>query len=205
MAYEKTGRGGGLRKWIPYIAIGGLLLMGISSYNGLVGLDETANKSWANVEDAYERKYKLIPNLVATVKQYADFEQETIIGVTEARASAMRVMQSNTPGDVSGLEAADRQVGVAMGRFFGYTENYPDLKANTNFLKLQDELTGSENRISVERKKYNESIEAYNTKRRTFPNVLLAGILGFSDREMFEASAEAKENDVDVNDIFNDE
>ncbi|MGB0136890.1 MAG: LemA family protein [Flavobacteriales bacterium] len=199
MAYEKTGTGGfNIRKWILPLVLAVLALMGVSSYNGLVSLDTEANKAWADVEDAYERKYKLIPNLVATVKGYADFEQETIVAVTEARASAMRVIQNNTPGDVSGLEQADRQVGVAMGRFFGYTENYPNLKANENFLKLQDELTGSENRISVERKRYNESIESYESKRRSFPTVLMAGFLGFAERDPFKASTEALENDVEV-------
>ena len=182
------------------------MIFAISSYNGMVGLDEDSDTAWEQVENVYQRKYDLIPNLVSTAKEYADFERGTLEAVTKARASAMNAMsQAGESGNVGDFQQADRQVGMAMGRFFGYTENYPELKANEGFLKLQDELTGSENRISTERKKFNEAINAYNKKRRSFPNTLFAGMLGFDEKDGFEASEEANRNDFDVRDRFNDE
>ena len=207
MAYEKTGTGGfNIRKWILPIGIGALVLWGISAYNGLVGLDEDTDTAWEQVENVYQRKYDLIPNLVSVAKEYADFERETLEAVTKARASAMNAMANvGEGGDVSQFQQADRQVGVAMGRFFGYTERYPDLKANQNFLELQRELVGSENRISTERKKFNEVVNAYNKKRRRFPATLVASIAGFEEKDGFEANEEAKANDLDVRERFNDE
>lgn len=207
MSYEKTGKSSfNIRKWILPGIIVLAVIFGISTYNGLVGLDEDVDTAWDQVENVYQRKYDLIPNLVTVAKEYADFERGTLEAVTKARASAMNAMATaGDDGDVGSFQQADRNVGVAMGRFFGYTENYPELKANENFLKLQDELTGSENRISTERKKFNEVVNKYEKKRRRFPAALFAGLLGFDEREGFEASEEAKKNDVNVKDIFDDE
>lgn len=207
MSYEQSGKSKfNFRKYLVPGIIGVIVLWGVSAYNGLVGLDEDTDTAWEQVENVYQRKYDLIPNLVSVAKEYADFERGTLEAITKARASAMNAMsQAGEDGQVGDFQKADGQVGVAMGRFFGYTENYPELKANQNFLKLQDELTGSENRISTERKKFNDVVNKYNKKRRRFPASLLAGMFGFDEKDGFEASDEAKANDFDVRDRFNDE
>ena len=168
--------------------------MAKSSYNGFVTAEEGVNGQWAKVETAYQRRFDLIPNLVETVKGYADFEKSTLIGVTEARAAAMGAMRkAGENGELGEFETANRSLGVAMGRFFGYTEQYPDLKANQNFLELQAQLEGTENRIAVARDRYNEVVQTYNTKIKRFPGNIWAGMFGFSEKDYFESSAGAEE------------
>ncbi|MCH2198746.1 MAG: LemA family protein [Flavobacteriales bacterium] len=162
---------------------------GCSSYNSIVTKQESVDEAWANVETAYQRRFDLIPNLVETVKGYADFEKSTLIGVTEARAAAMGAMRAaGENGKLGEFQAANNNLGVAMGRFFGYTENYPDLKANRNFLELQAQLEGTENRISTARTRYNKTVKEFNSKIKRFPGMLFAGMAGAEEREYFEAA-----------------
>ena len=165
-----------------------LFFMGVGKYNSLMRAEESIDGAWSQVENQYQRRFDLIPNLVETVKGYADFEKETLLGVTEARARAMGAMANTNGGrNLEGFQEADRGYGVAMGRFFGYTETYPDLKANKNFLELQAQLEGTENRISVERKRFNESVGDYNTYIKQFPRVIYAGWFDFEKKGYFEA------------------
>lgn len=164
-----------------------LALRGCSTYNALVGSDEEVKAAWAQVENQYQRRYDLIPNLVETVKGYAAHERETLIAVTEARA---KVGQAKTPQEV--IEAND-QLSSALARLLVVVERYPDLKANQNFIRLQDELAGTENRIAVERRRYTEVVQKYNTMVRRFPTNIIAGLFNFNMRETFEAAAPARE------------
>ncbi|MBN1153588.1 LemA family protein [candidate division KSB1 bacterium] len=152
-------------------------------YNDLVTRDEQVNNSWAQVENQLKRRYDLIPNLVETVKGFAQQERDVLIGVTEARAS---VGQAQSPAEQ--IEANNALSG-ALSRLMVVVERYPELKSDQNFLKLQDELAGTENRIAVERGRYNESVQVLNQKIRSFPTVLFAGILGFEQREYFDTPA----------------
>jgi len=166
------------------------ILWGVSIYNGLVKEQENVEKAWGNVENVYQRRADLIPNLVETVKGYAKHEQETLEGVIEARANAtsIKIDPSNmTPEDLQKYQAAQGDVTNALSRLIAVSEAYPDLKANQNFLELQNQLEGSENRIAVERNKFNEAAQTYNTKRRTFPTSLIASIFGFGDKPYFQA------------------
>lgn len=172
---------------IPLAVVVVLFLIGFGSYNGLVSADENANKAWGNVQSVYQRRADLIPNLVETVKGARDFEQSTIIAVTEARS---RWQGARTPTE---QVAAANQLEGALARLLVVVENYPDLKSNQNFLALQDELAGTENRISVERQRYNEAVTSYNKKTRTFPSVIVARLLGFERREVFQAAAGAEQ------------
>lgn len=181
------------------ITLGIVAILAIILYNFFVGaqrrmveLDEAANGKWANVQSAYQRRADLIPNLVNTVKGYADFEQETLIQVIEARskATSINIDPSNaTPEQFAQFQQAQDQLGGALSRLLVVIERYPDLKANQNFLELQAELSGTENRINVARNDYNESIQGYNTYIRRFPQNILAGMFGFERRSMFEATA----------------
>ncbi|MBP7400159.1 MAG: LemA family protein [Chitinophagales bacterium] len=158
----------------------------------MVELDEAANGKWANVQSSYQRRADLIPNLVNTVKGYADFEQETLVKVIEARAKATSITidpSNATPEQFAQFQQAQDELGGALSRLLVTIERYPDLKANQNFLELQAELAGTENRINVARNDYNTSIQAYNTYVRRFPQNLLAGMFGFERRSMFEATA----------------
>ncbi len=157
-----------------------------STYNSLVGLDEGVKASWSQVENQLQRRFDLIPNLVETVKGYAKHEREVLIEVTNARA---KVGQA---GSVPDKIAANNELSGALSRLLLVVERYPDLKANQNFLKLQDELAGTENRISVERRRYNEAVKALNIKTRSFPANIVAGMFGFKQAAFFEAPAEAK-------------
>ena len=182
-----------MKKFIVPGIIGLLVLVlfggGCSTYNGLISYEEEVDGQWANVETQYKRRFDLIPNLVEVVKGYADFEKSTLIGVTEARAAAMGAMRAaGESGELGEFQASNRNLGVAMGRFFGYTENYPDLKANQNFLELQSQLEGTENRISVARERFNESVKNYNKKIKQFPGNLFAGGLGLEKRDYFESA-----------------
>lgn len=187
-----------MKKWIPlFVILGVLLVVGLmikNSYNGLVTASESVEGAWAEVETQYQRRFDLIPNLVETVKGYADFEKSTLLGVTEARAAAMGALRkASADGQIGEFEQANQQLGVAMGRFFGYTENYPDLKANQNFLELQAQLEGTENRISVTRDRYNKEVRAYNTRIKRFPTNLFASTFNFEAKDYFSSSAGAEE------------
>lgn len=166
------------------------IVWGVSIYNGLVKEQENVEKAWGNVENVYQRRADLIPNLVETVKGYAKHEQETLEGVIEARANATKVTidpTNMTPEDLQKYQAAQGDVTNALSKLIAVAEAYPDLKANQNFLELQSQLEGTENRITVERNKFNEAAQTYNTKRRTFPTNIIAGILGFGDKPYFQA------------------
>ncbi len=177
---------------VVIILIIGLMIGG--QYNGLVTAEENVDGEWAKVETAYQRRFDLIPNLVETVKGYADFEKSTLTAVTEARAAAMGALRAaGQDGEVGKFERANQNLGVAMGRFFGYTERYPDLKANQNFRDLQAQLEGTENRIAVARDRYNEVVRNYNTKIKRFPGNIAAAVFGFDERDYFESSAGAEQ------------
>lgn len=180
-----------MKKLFLYL-IGFIVLASQSScgYNTMVTKDETVEAQWANVENAYQRRADLIPNLVNTVKGAANFEQETLTGVIEARAKATSVNISPdnlTPENLERFQQAQGQLSGALSRLLVSVERYPELKANQNFLELQAQLEGTENRISVERRKFNEAVQDYNTTVRSFPNNLMAGIFGFERKGHFQA------------------
>ena len=161
-----------------------------ATYNGLVSSQEGVETAWAQVENVYQRRADLIPNLVETVRGYAKHEQETLEGVIEARANATKVTidpKNMTPEDLQKYQAAQGDVTNALSRLIAVSESYPDLKANQNFLELQNQLEGTENRIAVERNKFNEVAREYNTKRRTFPTNIIAGIFNFGEKPYFKA------------------
>jgi LemA protein len=164
----------------------------VGSYNRLVKLDQEVNEKWAQVQNVYQRRADLIPNLVATVSGAADFEKSTLIAVTQARASVGQVKldPNKAPTDAAQLEQfqqAQGQLSNALSRLLLVSERYPELRANQNFLSLQAQLEGTENRISVERGKFNEAVKEFNTAVRTFPTAIFAGMLGFSQRPFFNA------------------
>ena len=169
-----------------------LIFRGCKGYNNLVTMREQVNRDWANVENVYQRRADLIPNLVNTVKGYAAHEQETFTRVTEARSRATSVTidaANMTEEDLKRFQALQGEVSSALSRLLAVAENYPDLKANQNFLELQAQLEGTENRIAVERRKFNETATSYNTAVKTFPTVIFAGWFGFKERPYFEAQA----------------
>ena len=173
---------------IAVVAI--LAIWGVTSYNGLVKMDESVNTAWSNVENPYQRRADLIPNLVNTVKGYATHEKETLEAVMAARSKAtqMTIDADNlTPEKLQAYQKAQGEIGSALGRLLAITEAYPDLKANENFKELQAQLEGTENRISVERRNFNETARSYNTAIRTFPKTIIAGMCGFEKRPYFEA------------------
>ena len=168
----------------------------ISGYNSLVSMDENVSNQWANVETQYQRRADLIPNLVNTVKGYAAHEKETLEGVIAARSQATQIKVDPTdltPEKLAEYQKAQGQLATALGKLLAITENYPDLKANQNFLELQAQLEGTENRINVARKNFNDSAKAYNTAIRRFPKNILAGMFGFDKRAYFEAAEGAKQ------------
>jgi len=161
-------------------------------YNSMVDMDEQVAKQWAQVQTAYQRRADLIPNLVATVQGAANFEKETLMGITEAqtRANSIKVDPNNlTPEAVQQYQQAQSMVGLSLNRFMMAAKLYPDLQANQNFRELQSQIEGTENRISVERQKFNEVVQTYNSYIRSFPNTLYAGMFGFSKKGYFEADA----------------
>jgi LemA protein len=181
--------------WIILGIVAVVVIWAVGSYNGLVTKDEKVSEAWANVETVYQRRADLIPNLVNTVKGYAAHEQETLQSVTEARANATNITidpSTATAEDMERYMAAQQQVGSALGRLIAIAENYPDLKANQNFLELQKQLEGTENRISTERRKYNETVKSFNASIRRFPTNIIAGMFGFEKRSMFEAQEGAE-------------
>ena len=180
---------------ITIVVIVLVALWGILSYNGLVGMDENVSNQWANVETQYQRRSDLIPNLVNTVKGYAKHESQTLEAVMAARSQATQVKidPSNcTPQQLAAYQKAQGDVTTALGKLLAITENYPDLKANQNFLELQSQLEGTENRINVARKDFNDSAKEYNTSLRRFPRNLIASMFGFEKRNYFEAEAGAE-------------
>jgi LemA protein len=179
------------------IAIG-LYLYGVGIYNTMVILDEGVKEKWSQVENVYQRRFDLIPNLVETVKGYAAHEKDTFTEVTEARAKAGGMLNIsdevlNDPAMFQKFTEAQAGLSGALQRLMVVVEKYPDLKANQNFLALQDQLEGTENRIAVERKRFNETARGYNTFIKQFPKVVLANMFGFKERPYFKASGGADE------------
>jgi LemA protein len=173
-----------------------LILAAVSTYNGLVGSSQSVDSAWAQVQNVYQRRADLIPNLVQTVQGAANFEKSTIVEVTDARASVGRVQinQNQAPTDAAQLQQfqqAQGQLGNALSRLLVVSENYPDLKASANFRDLQAQLEGTENRISVERGRFNEAVQAYNTRIRKIPAVFFAAMLGFQQKPYFQATSGA--------------
>jgi LemA protein len=168
------------------------VLLSSCGYNNMVEKDEIITKSWADVETQYQRRADLIPNLVNTVKGYADFEKETLTEVIEARskATSMNINADEiTPENIQKFQAAQSELSGALSRLLVTVERYPDLKANQNFLELQAQLEGTENRISVSRQKFNAAVQDYNSYIRSFPRVLYAGWFDFEKKGYFEAEA----------------
>jgi LemA protein len=165
---------------IPYSYIKG-------TYNSLVTMDESVKGAWAQVENQLQRRYDLIPNYVETVKGYAAHEKEVFLKVTEARSKVAGA------GSINEKIQANNQLSSALSRLLVVVERYPELKANTNFIRLQDELAGTENRIAVERRRFNETVKVYNIKIRTFPTNIIAGMFGFEKATFFEVPKERQE------------
>jgi LemA protein len=183
---------------LAVVAILAMLIIG--GYNKLVVLNEDVKAQWGNVENQYQRRGDLIPNLVATVKGYAAHESETLESVVAARSRATQVTidpANLTPEKLQEFQNAQGQLGAALGRLIMLQENYPDLKANQNFMSLQVQLEGTENRIATERTRFNDVAALYNKSRRSFPNILLANIFGFEEKPYF-AAEEGNEKAPDV-------
>lgn len=182
--------------WIVLLGI--LLIGGCQACNlqkTLVTSDEAVKSKWGEVQNQYQRRADLVPNLVNTVKGAANFEQKTLTDVINARARATSIQvdpNKLTPEKLKEFQAAQGELSQALGRLMVVSEAYPDLKANQNFLALQDQLEGTENRITVARKNYNDAVQDYNVQVRSFPNNLLAGMLNFQQKGMFEADASAQ-------------
>lgn len=173
-----------------------LIVMTLSGrYNKLVTLEEGVTAAWSQVENVYQRRADLIPNLVNTVKGYADFEQNTLTAVIEARAKATSTTidaGNLTEANLQQFQQAQQGLGSALSRLMVVVEKYPDLKANQNFMDLQAQLEGTENRITVERRAFNETAQAYNTTIRRFPNNIIAGLFGFEKKAYFQSEAGAE-------------
>ncbi|MFM7079852.1 MAG: LemA family protein [Bacteroidota bacterium] len=180
------------------LAIGALAFIGlyfIISYNGLVSKNEEVNSAWQNVESDYQRRLDLIPNLVNTVKGYADFEKSTLQAVIDARSKATQVKIDANNLNAESLKAfqeAQGAVSSSLNRLLVTVEQYPNLKASQNFLELQSELAGTENRIKISRNDFNNAVKTYNTSVKSFPSNLVAGIFGFEPRDYFQADAGAE-------------
>lgn len=173
--------------WIVIALVALLIVGGISSYNSLVGMNENVNGKWSQIENQLQRRSDLIPNLVNTVKGYAAHEQTAIQSVADARAKL-----AGAQGPAAKAEA-NNELNGALSRLLVVVENYPNLKADKNFRALMDELSGTENRIAVARKDYNDAVQGYNTKIRSLPASLFAGMFGFSSKEYFKAEEGAKQ------------
>jgi|TARA_B110000444_G_C18778430_1_gene566193 LemA protein len=182
-------------KWLIPVAL--LVFMGMNamgSYNGFVNSEEGVDGQWANVEAQYQRRFDLIPNLVSTVQAYADIEKETLIAVTQARASALGAMQNaGETGDLGEFEKSNVVLGGAMRGLLGYSEQYPDLKSSEGFRDLQVQLEGTENRITKARTDYNEVVKSYNKNVRKFPGKVWANMFDFIPKDYFESTAAAAE------------
>lgn len=171
------------------------VLWGMSAYNGLVEQDESVSKAWSDVESQYQRRADLIPNLVNTVKGYAEHEENTFREITEARAKSTSIQldpTNLTPEQLKEFQEAQNEVGGALGKLIAVAENYPELKANENFRELQTQLEGTENRIQKSRSDFNEAVQAYNVAVRRFPKNILANIFGFAQKSNFKADEGAE-------------
>ncbi|MGL4412016.1 MAG: LemA family protein [Bacteroidales bacterium] len=180
---------------ILLIAVIAIVSWGVSAYNGMVTAQEGVTSQWSNVENQYQRRADLIPNLVNTVKGYASHENSTLEAVVSARAKATQITVDPNKLDAASMQKyqeAQGQLSQALGRLLMVTENYPDLKANQNFLELQSQLEGTENRISTERMRFNDTAKAFNTMIRQFPKSILAGMFGFESKAYFQADAAAQ-------------
>ena len=170
----------------------GLLVWGVGVNNQLVTLEQNVNEKWAQVQNVYQRRADLIPNLVETVKGFAAQERAVLTEVTQARANATSIRLTpealNDPQAMAKFQAAQAQLSGALSRLLVTVERYPELKSNANFLALQTQLEGTENRITVERQRYNESVRGYNTRLRLFPGSVIAGVMGFRPKAFFEAA-----------------
>ena len=184
------------KTWIIIVIIVGVILIwGIGTYNGFVKKQEAMTKAWSQVENVYQRRADLVPNLVALVKNYAEYEQGTILAVTEARAKAAKATVNTETFDeqeFADCEAAQDELGNSLNRLIVSVENYPDLKANEEYLALQAQLAGCENRILTERERFNETAKVYNQSVRQFPSSIIAKMFGFEKRAYFEADAGAE-------------
>jgi len=188
-----------IKKHLGWVIAGAIIvvivLWAISGYNGMVSMDERVENQWSNVETQYQRRADLIPNLVNTVKGYATHEQLTLQNVVKARSEATQVKvdpTNLTPEKMAEYQKAQGNISTAIGRLLMVAENYPDLKANENFKELQSQLEGTENRITVARKDFNDSAKEYNTAIRRFPKNILASIFGFEKKAYFEAESGAE-------------
>jgi len=186
-----------MKKWIILGVIGLVILLAIVSYNRLVGMSQGVEKQWAQVQNVYQRRADLIPNLVATVSGAANFEKSTLVEITEARASVGKVQVNanqalNDPANFAEIEQAQASLASALSRLLVVVERYPELKANANFQELQAQLEGTENRIAVERGRFNDVAQTYNTAIKRFPTMLFAEMLGFNEKPYFTAVAGAE-------------
>ena len=185
----------GKTAWIIIVVLIVAAFMSISKYNTMVGMEESVSEQWANVETQYQRRADLIPNLVSTVKGYAAHEKDVFESVTKARASAtsVKIDASNlTAENIQKFQAAQGSLNSALGRLLAVSERYPDLKANQNFLELQAQLEGTENRIATERRRFNEQVKIFNTYIRKFPNNMVANMFGFEKQATFKADEGAE-------------
>lgn len=186
----------GLVILLSIIGVIAVVALGIGgAYNGLVQMDEKVKQSWAQVENVYQRRLDLIPNLVETVKGYAAHEKTTFMEVTEARSKAAGTISPDVladPQKFQAFQASQDALSSALSRLLVVVERYPDLKANQNFLSLQAQLEGTENRIAVERGRFNEAAQGFNTKIRQFPTNVIGGMFGFQAKTYFESTPEAK-------------
>ena len=184
------------KTWIIIVIILGVILIwGVGTYNGFVKKQENMTKAWSQVENVYQRRADLVPNLVALVKNYTEYEQGTLIAVTEARARATTVKVNTDEFDdmeFANFEKAQDELGNSLNRLIVSVENYPDLKASEEYLTLQAQLAGCENRILTERERFNEAAKTYNQSVRKFPSSLIANMFGFEKRPYFEADAGAE-------------
>jgi LemA protein len=180
---------------VVLVVLGALVAWGVGINNQLVGLDQAANAAWAQVQNQYQRRADLIPNLVETVKGFAAQERGVLESVTQARARATGVQLTpealNDPKAMERFQAAQRELSGALSRLLVTVERYPELKSNQNFLDLQKQLEGTENRIAVERKRFNDAVAAYNTRLRLFPGSIVARLVGYTPKAFFEAAPDA--------------
>ena len=193
-----------MKKGLVILLVVGAVLVGLffwfqGNYNNMVKMDEGVQAAWSQVENVDQRRADLIPNLVATVKGYAAHEQQTLEGVISARSKATQITvdaENLTPEELAKYQKAQGELGSALGKLLAITENYPELKANENFMSLQSQLEGTENRIAVERKKFNEAARSYNTVIRQFPKNIVASMFGFEKKPYFEAQEGAQQAPV---------
>ena len=183
-----------MKKLILFAVVVLCSMTSCSTYNNMVTMDEAVKSAWSNVETQYQRRADLIPNLVSTVKGYASHEQNTLQAVVDARSKATSVsvsLDELTPENIAQFQQAQSAVTSALGRLIAVAENYPDLKANQNFLELQAQLEGTENRITVARKAFNDATQQYNVQVRRFPANLIAMLFGFNEKTYYEADESA--------------